>query len=99
MTTPKLLFTEAALKDTVRLHAFLLAKNLDAADRAKTQIMSSLVALTHYPQAHKPVPNMPHQRDLIIKFGSHGYIARYRYIKGENVIILRIKHQRENDFS
>ena len=40
---------------------------------------------------------MPYHRELVIDFGSRGYIARYYYQPGGDILILRIKHQLEDD--
>lgn len=93
---PRLIFTEASIADLQRLHEFLATKSTAASERAKQKILQDLKALPHFPEAHKPVPDVPYQRDLIIKFGSYGYIARYHYERGGNVVILRIWHQRED---
>ena len=37
-------------------------------------------------------------REIIIDFGGSGYVARFRYEPGGDIIIVRIKHQLENDF-
>jgi plasmid stabilization system protein ParE len=38
-------------------------------------------------------------REAIIDFGSSGYIARFRHLPGDDILIARIKHQKEDDFS
>lgn len=92
---PRVVLTEAALGDLVRLRDFLVEKSPEAAERAKGQLVQSLNALSQFPESNKPVPNMPHQRELVIKFGARGYVARYRYERGEDVVVLRLRHQRE----
>lgn len=36
---------------------------------------------------------------MVIKFGTTGYVARYHYQKGGDVVVLFIKHQRELRYS
>ena len=48
---------------------------------------------------HKPVRGRLYQHDMQVKFGSLGYTIRYHYERGgEAVVILRMKHQREDGF-
>lgn len=93
---PRVIFTEPALGDLIRLHANLSEKSPEAADKAKGLLLQSLNALSQFPEANKPVANMPHQRELVIKFGARGYVARYRYERGGDVVVLRLRHQRED---
>ena len=93
---PRLIFTQDSIADLQRLKEFLAAKNSAASDRAKQKILTDLRALLHFPEAHRPVPDLLNQRDLVIKFGSYGYVARYNYERGADVVILRIWHQRED---
>ena len=39
---------------------------------------------------------MPFHRELVIKFGARGYVARYRYERGGDVVVLLVRHQRED---
>lgn len=66
-----------------------------AAARAASVIKTSLQSLAKAPEAYRPVPDRPHERELIIGFGSSGYVARYRYKRGGDILILRIWHQLE----
>jgi len=93
---PRLIITKPALEDLIRLRAFLSEKSPEAGDRAKQKILQNLRGLPLFPEAHRPVQDMPHHRELIIKFGASGYVARYRYEQGGDVVVLRIRHQRED---
>ena len=93
---PRLIITQPALEDIIRLRAFIAEKSPQAGDRAKQKILQDLRGLTLFPEAHRPVHDMPHHRELVIKFGASVYVARYRYRQGENVVILRIRHQKED---
>ena len=92
----RVIFTQDALADLVRLRAFLSEKSPDAAERAKGQLLQSLNSLVLFPESYKPVANMPFHREFVIKFSARGYVARYRYERGGDVVVLRIQHQREN---
>lgn len=94
----RVIYTQPALQDLIRLRAFLATKSSAAASKAKRAIIDTLTALPNFPESHKPVASQAHQRELVIKFGSMGYIARYRYERGGDVVVLRIRHQREDAF-
>ena len=45
------------------------------------------------------VPDRLHQHNMQVQFGALGYTIRYRYEPGGDVVVvLRMKHQREQDF-
>lgn len=95
---PRLIYTKEAREDFIRAYQFLLTKNAVAAGKAKQAILDTINRLPAMPMAHRPVSLHPHQRDLMIPFGSSGYIVRYRYEHGGDIIILRMWHQREAGF-
>ncbi len=96
---PHIVYTQPAIEDLIRLRAFLASKSETAADKAKGEIIRSIKALAHAPEGYKPVLEEPHLRDMVIKFGISGYIVRYRYERGGNIYILRIRHQKEAGFT
>ena len=49
------------------------------------------------PDRYRPVPDLMHLREIIIDFGSNGYIARFGHEKGGDIFIVRIQHQLEDD--
>jgi len=96
---PRINFSPQAIQDLIRLREYLASKSEAAAEKAKTEIISKIKSLPAMPEAHKPVPDHPMLRDLIIKFGASGYVARYWYERGSDILILRIRHQREAGFA
>jgi plasmid stabilization system protein ParE len=46
----------------------------------------------------KPVEEMPNFHDVIIPFGSAGYVLRYR-IDEDTILIVAVKHTKETGFS
>jgi hypothetical protein len=50
------------------------------------------------PRIGRPVEGMPDCRELIIPFGSSGYVLRYR-LAGDKVLIHAVKHGKEAGFS
>ncbi|TDP47990.1 type II toxin-antitoxin system RelE/ParE family toxin [Zavarzinia compransoris] len=64
--------------------------------RAATVIERHFLLLETVPEMGRPLPEEPGLRELIIPFGSSGYIALYRYEpKDDAVIVLAFRHQRE----
>jgi plasmid stabilization system protein ParE len=94
---PHIIYTPKALDDLVRLRAFLKDKNLEAAKRAVIAIRTAIGSASKSPERFRPVPNLPFYREIIIEFGGSGYIARFRHEPGQPIIIVRIKHQLEDE--
>jgi len=40
----------------------------------------------------------PAQRELIIPFGSTGYVALYEIVSTSKIVVLAVRHQREEDY-
>ena len=87
-----------AAKDIERLRGFLKSKNPVAAQRAAKRILEGAKILQDNPSAGVPVEELIDYRELILTFGSGEYIIRYRLDK-DIVIIVRVRHSRENNFS
>jgi len=93
-----LIWTPPALADVQRLYRFLAPKNKAAAHRAIKAIRTGVKILAHQPQSGRPVEGMDQEfREWLIDFGSSGYIALYRF-DGESVVILAVRHQREEEY-
>lgn len=95
---PRVIYTQAALIDLIRLRNFLKTKSPEASKRAVLVIQEEIEKAANYPERFRPVPDLMHFREIIIDFGSSGYIARFRYEQGGDIHIVRIKHQLENDY-
>ncbi|MCF8211320.1 MAG: type II toxin-antitoxin system RelE/ParE family toxin [Rhodoferax sp.] len=96
---PRLSFSADSLSDLERLHEFLEGKSPEAWLKAKTAIIAEIGKLSTQAGIHKPVPDRKHQHDMQVKFGALGYTIRYQFERGgDTVVVLRMKHQRENDF-
>lgn len=93
---PLLRFTPESLADLQRLREFLRNKSPDAAQRAQQTLLQAIESLQRMPQAHRPVPDQADQRELIVKFGAQGYVVRYHYQPGSEIVVLRMWHQRED---
>jgi plasmid stabilization system protein ParE len=83
-----------AVIDLQRLRDFILPHNTDASRRAVKVIRTAVTALASTPHIGKPVEDMPDYRDLVIPFGSAGYLLRYR-IQADAIYIVALRHCRE----
>ncbi|MGB6826981.1 MAG: type II toxin-antitoxin system RelE/ParE family toxin [Terracidiphilus sp.] len=92
---PQLKWSQPALRDVARLHAFLAPKSGDAAQRAVSAIRQGVKLLASHPGMGRPIEDLPTEfREWIIEFGSGAYIALYHYDRKE-VVILAVRHGRE----
>jgi len=94
---PRVIYTPVAVSDLVRLARFLSIKDKMVAKRAISIIRSEIEKAAILPDRYRPVPDLMHFREIIIDFGSSGYIARFRHEKGGDIFMVRIKHQLEDD--
>lgn len=95
-------FTEEAQADLERLYGFLLDASDDwaAAERALDAITRGLDLLRVSPfSARKARDDMPRLRELVIGFGSAGYVALFEIEDDSTVTVLAVRHQREDDLT
>ncbi|MDD3608998.1 MAG: type II toxin-antitoxin system RelE/ParE family toxin [Pseudomonadota bacterium] len=89
----------AAAEDLQRLFAFLAEHDLAAAERARHAIERAFMFLRDFPFAcRKASSEHPFLREMLIEFGSAGYVALYEIESGNTVTILAVRHQREDDY-
>ena len=97
-------FSPAARGDLVRLHEHLLARaesveELQLADHAVDEIeLSCRVQLARTPYIFRKAGKSPTRRELIIPFGATGYVALYEIASASSVVVLAVRHQREEDY-
>jgi len=98
-------FSDPALEDINRLFDFLLeraqtADDLDFAQRAIEEIKATcLGSLSKTPFSYRKSGESTLRRDLIISLGSTGYVAQYEIEPALlRVIVLAVRHQREEDY-
>ena len=96
---PLVRLSARARSDLSRLHAFLVSRDQNAANRAVLAIRAALLPLTRAPLIGRPDPDSDDLRELVIDFGAAGYLALYRFEPAlDAVTILAVKHQREDDY-
>jgi plasmid stabilization system protein ParE len=85
-----------ARADLERLARFLWEKGEEeAAARALAKIAAGMELLTFSPRLGKPLGDKTGRRELFITFGAGAYILRYMLKDEDTVVILRVKHSRE----
>ena len=94
-------FTPEAEDDLLRLFDFLLEQDIGAAERAQASIAKAVELLEVFPFSCRKATGgsgSPFLRELIIPFGSAGYIALFEIDDPQPVTILAVRHQREDDY-
>ncbi len=99
MNRYRVFFTPEAEDDLLRLYDFLLEKDLTAAERALEAIKEAVELLRFSPfSCRKVLRDNPLLRELVIPFGSAGYVALFEIETGDTVNVLAVRHQREEDY-
>ncbi len=97
-------FGAAADDDLAQLFDFLLdrAKTLEDLDMAQAAIeavrSAALSQLAATPYSFRKAGKSPTRRELIIPFGATGYVALYEIASPSSVVVLAVRHQREEDY-
>ena len=92
-------FTAEAQADLERLYAFLLEKDPAAARRALAAIGRGIKLLRFSPYSCRKVAmDLPRHRELLVPFGSAGYVVLLEIEPPRTVTILAARHQREDDY-
>lgn len=95
----KVRFTPEAEDDLLRLYDFLLKMDVTAAERALDAIEGAVEVLRLSPfSCRKVLSDNPFLREVIIPFGSAGYVALFEIESSSTVHILAVRHQREEDY-
>ena len=90
--------------DLERLFDFLLARAAtpEDLDRAQAAIDATRAAVQHRlaitPFSFRKAAQDPAQRELIIPFAGTGYVALYEIVSPSKVVVLAVRHQREEDY-
>jgi plasmid stabilization system protein ParE len=99
MKSYKVRFTPEAEDDLLRLYDSLLEQDVTAAERALDAIKGAVELLCFSPfSCRKALHDDPFLRELIIPFGSAGYVALFEIESSSTVNILAVRHQREEDY-
>ncbi|MBP2564161.1 type II toxin-antitoxin system RelE/ParE family toxin [Agrobacterium tumefaciens] len=97
--TYSLRYTEEAFGDFDRIYDFLIAYDIDVAEKAIDAIRTGLQLLADFPfSCRKASQENGLMRELLVPFGSSGYIVLFRIDGPETVTIAAVRHQREDDY-
>jgi plasmid stabilization system protein ParE len=101
MKTYKLSYSTKARDDLNRLYDFLLDIDTDLAAHAIDTIDSAITAMRCHPYICRKAANGAlgrYWRELIIDFGSSGYLVLFEIASENSLTIMAVKHQRESDY-
>ncbi|MGE0798485.1 MAG: type II toxin-antitoxin system RelE/ParE family toxin [Lautropia sp.] len=103
--TFKVRLTREAGEDLERLFDFVLDRelargtgDLDLPERALAAIRAGLATLRSSPFTCRKAARSPFLRELIIPFGSSGYVALFEIEDPSSVVVVAVRHQREDDY-
>ena len=83
-----------ALRDLERLFDFLAAADPQRAHAQLASVRAAFEVLADHPLLGRVAEEG--RRELVLSRGRYGYVAKYRWLRGEDVVlILAIRHQRE----
>jgi plasmid stabilization system protein ParE len=93
--------TTEAREDLLRLYGFLLDRDIETAARALDVITRAFALLETFPFSCRKAADGAHGprlRELVIPFGSAGYVALFEIDGPSSVTVLAVRHQREEDY-
>lgn len=97
--TFELKYTQTFYEDLDRLSDFLIERNPDLVERAISAIQKALTIVEDFPlMARRASADDPLLRELVVPFGSAGYVILFKAMNESTVIVLAIRHQREEDY-
>lgn len=92
-------YTKGAKQDLFRLYGFLVEQDLQAARKALAAIRKGTEFLQDFPfTCRKATPEDPLIREMIIPFGSKGYVVLFEIEDNKTVTILAARHQLGEDY-
>lgn len=97
--------TRKAEADLDRLFDFVLERelardggDLSLAEQAVASIRAGFATLKTSPFTCSKAGQSPFLRELIIPFGRSGYVALFEIASATDVVIVAVRHQREDDY-
>ena len=90
--------TERAMGDLERLFDFIAEEDPTRARKQLVSVRRALELLADHPLLGREAEDG--RRELVLSRGRYGYIAKYRWLPAEDVVlILAIRHQREAGYT
>lgn len=97
--TYRVRFTKEARADLKLLLGSLAVRDLSQAEKARKKLDAGLELLKEFPfTCRKAQPDNPFLRELLIQFGSSGFIALFEIEDSDFVTMLAFRHQRQEDY-
>ena len=93
---PSLIFSPRAVKNLKKLGEFLSEQSVAAVPAFQQSIAKELQLLRTAPKIGRPVSDTKY-RELVVPFGSSGYVIRYRENDNE-IVVVAIKHQKQKNY-
>lgn len=91
--------SRGAQADLERLFGFLVEHDVTAALRAREAIETAYGLLAEFPFACRMVKEgNPFLRELLVPFGSAGYVMMFEIGDRATVTVAAVRHQREDDY-
>ncbi|MBY3036256.1 type II toxin-antitoxin system RelE/ParE family toxin [Rhizobium laguerreae] len=95
----ELKYTPTFYEDLDRFADFLIERDPDLAERALNAIQKALTILEDFPlMARRASADDPLLRELVVPFGSAGYVVLFKVVSETSIIVLAVRHQREEDY-
>ncbi|WP_421848439.1 type II toxin-antitoxin system RelE/ParE family toxin [Marinomonas sp.] len=94
----EIVWLPSASRDVFRPRNFIKSENPRAAQRAAKRIIEDVNLLQESPEAGVPVEGLVDYRDFVLAFGAGEYVIRYRQEKMNRVVIVRIRHSKEEAY-
>lgn len=95
-------YSAEAEVDLLRLYDFILELSdgdFALAERALDAIRAGVRLLERSPfSCRKATPSDPLLRELLIPFGSDGYLVLYKITDALAITLIAVRHQREDDY-
>jgi plasmid stabilization system protein ParE len=93
----QVVYSTRALENLERAFEFLASKSAKSGAAAVIAIRSAVEVLARHP--HIGRATRAGLRELVISYGSTGYVALYWFIpERDEVVVLALRHQRELDY-
>ena len=96
-------YSASAKDDLTQLYEYLLdramtVEDLDVAEQALGAITGAVESLKRSPFIYRKADDDPFLRELLIPFGSSGYVALFEIEDAATVTVLAVRHQLEDDY-
>lgn len=82
----------------IQIWQYYAERDVLVAKRAVQDVYRSLSRLLPNPRIGRPFEGDLNVRELVIPFGTYGFLALYRVDDNGDIVVLSIRHQREQTY-